>query len=155
MDGRIRFNSYFPPYVYGRSGFVQIWNWFQNRRYSHRAKSVRPAPPPPSKMTPSGADRITHATASSAFRAAQTPAIAGAHPGSSTSAGDSSFPFIYLLLSMLLHDLRAPDTRTAFMRAPNRCLLRVLWIVVAVLTPAVRKIWMIMNLDYHLFSFPL
>lgn len=149
------FNFLFsPPYI-TRSRIIQVWNWFQNRRYSHRAKSVRPAPPPPSKMTPSGADRITHATASSAFRAAQTPAIAGAHPGSSTSAGDSSFPFIYLLLSMLLHDLRAPDTRIAFMRAPNTCLLSVLWIVVAVLTPAVRKIWMIMNLDYHLFSFPL
>ncbi|TVU02950.1 hypothetical protein EJB05_51529 [Eragrostis curvula] len=66
----------------------QVWNWFQNRRYSHRAKNVRPAPPPAAKMTPSGADHLQHATASSAFRAAQTPAAAaGAHPGSSPAAG--------------------------------------------------------------------
>ncbi|KAK3133077.1 hypothetical protein QOZ80_6AG0531800 [Eleusine coracana subsp. coracana] len=68
----------------------QVWNWFQNRRYSHRAKNVRPPPQPPSKMTPTGADRLQHATASSAFRAAQAPpAAAGAHPGSSPAAGKS------------------------------------------------------------------
>ncbi|XP_062199215.1 protein SAWADEE HOMEODOMAIN HOMOLOG 2-like [Phragmites australis] len=73
-----------------RSGKVaiqpkQVWNWFQNRRYSHRAKTTRSAPPP-AKMTPSGADHHHHAVSSSAFRAAQ-PSSAAALPGSSPSSG--------------------------------------------------------------------
>jgi DNA primase len=58
----------------------------QNRRYSHRAKTTRAAPPPAAKMTPSGADHIQHAANSSAFRAAQ-PSAAAAHHGSSPSTG--------------------------------------------------------------------
>nr|CAB3456779.1 unnamed protein product [Digitaria exilis] len=67
----------------------QVWNWFQNRRYSHRAKTTsRAAPPPATKMTPSGADHIQHATSSSAFRAAaQQPSAAAGHHGSSPAAG--------------------------------------------------------------------
>ncbi|KAL6655780.1 hypothetical protein ACP70R_006606 [Stipagrostis hirtigluma subsp. patula] len=67
----------------------QVWNWFQNRRYSHRAKTTRAAPPPPAKMTPSGADHHHHAIPSSAFRAAaaQPSSAAAAHPGSSPSSG--------------------------------------------------------------------
>ncbi|RCV11270.1 hypothetical protein SETIT_2G172900v2 [Setaria italica] len=64
----------------------QVWNWFQNRRYSHRAKTTRAAPPPAAKMTPSGADHLQHAANSSAFRAGQPSAVA-AHHGSSPSAG--------------------------------------------------------------------
>ncbi|XP_062193270.1 protein SAWADEE HOMEODOMAIN HOMOLOG 2-like [Phragmites australis] len=66
----------------------QVWNWFQNRRYSHRAKTTRVAPPP-AKMTPSGADHQQHAASSAAFRAAQ-PSTAAAHPGSSPSSGKNS-----------------------------------------------------------------
>lgn len=64
----------------------QVWNWFQNRRYSHRAKTTKAAPPPPpTKMTPSGADHHQHAANPSAFRAAQSSSAAAMHHGSSTS----------------------------------------------------------------------
>ncbi|ONM54163.1 Protein SAWADEE HOMEODOMAIN HOMOLOG 2 [Zea mays] len=65
----------------------QVWNWFQNRRYSHRAKTTRVVPSPPAKMTPSGADHHQHAANASAFRAAQPSSVAVAHHGSS-STGD-------------------------------------------------------------------
>ncbi|CAN6173938.1 unnamed protein product [Urochloa humidicola] len=65
----------------------QVWNWFQNRRYSHRAKTTRAAPPPPAKMTPSGADHLQHAANPSAFRAGHPSAAH--HHGSSPSAGKS------------------------------------------------------------------
>ncbi|ONM21522.1 Protein SAWADEE HOMEODOMAIN HOMOLOG 2 [Zea mays] len=65
----------------------QVWNWFQNRRYSHRAKTPRAASSPPAKMTPSGADHHQHAANASAFRAAQLSSVAAAHHGSS-STGD-------------------------------------------------------------------
>ncbi|KAL6846378.1 hypothetical protein ACP4OV_023826 [Aristida adscensionis] len=67
----------------------QVWNWFQNRRYSHRAKTTRAAPPPPAKMTPTGADHHHHAVPASAFRAAH-PSTAAAHPGSSPSSGKNT-----------------------------------------------------------------
>ncbi|KAJ1289228.1 hypothetical protein BS78_02G148300 [Paspalum vaginatum] len=67
----------------------QVWNWFQNRRYSHRAKTTKATPPPPlppaAKMTPSGADHHQHAANPSAFRAAHTSPAAAMHHGSSTS----------------------------------------------------------------------
>uniref|UniRef100_A0A804MMP8 Homeobox domain-containing protein n=1 Tax=Zea mays TaxID=4577 RepID=A0A804MMP8_MAIZE len=63
----------------------QVWNWFQNRRYSHRAKTPRAASSPPAKMTPSGADHHQHAANASAFRAAQLSSVAAAHHGSSST----------------------------------------------------------------------
>ncbi|ONM21520.1 Protein SAWADEE HOMEODOMAIN HOMOLOG 2 [Zea mays] len=65
----------------------QVWNWFQNRRYSHRAKTPRAASSPPAKMTPSGADHHQHAANASAFRAAQLSSVAAAHHGSSSTGG--------------------------------------------------------------------
>ncbi|GJN34222.1 hypothetical protein PR202_gb22868 [Eleusine coracana subsp. coracana] len=104
----------------------QVWNWFQNRRYSHRAKNVRPAPQPPSKMTPTGADRLQHATASSAFRAAQAPtAAAGAHPGKSgtevapvefeaKSARDGAWYDVAAFLSHRMFESGDPEVRVRF-----------------------------------------
>ncbi|VAI73543.1 unnamed protein product [Triticum turgidum subsp. durum] len=36
--------------------YKQVWNWFQNRRYSQRARTPRGAPPPQGKMLPTGAE---------------------------------------------------------------------------------------------------
>uniref|UniRef100_A0A0E0LBP5 Homeobox domain-containing protein n=1 Tax=Oryza punctata TaxID=4537 RepID=A0A0E0LBP5_ORYPU len=59
----------------------QVWNWFQNRRYSHRSRSSR-GPPPlmQTKMLPTGSDEHK----SSPFRAMPS---ASAHSGSPSGKG--------------------------------------------------------------------
>ncbi|CAD6219750.1 unnamed protein product [Miscanthus lutarioriparius] len=108
----------------------QVWNWFQNRRYSHRAKSTRAAPSPPAKMTPSGADHHQHAANASAFRAAQPSSVAAAHHGSSPtgknpvegvsvefeakSARDGAWYDVAAFLSQRLFETGEPEVRVRF-----------------------------------------
>jgi len=108
----------------------QVWNWFQNRRYSHRAKSTRAVPSPPAKMTPSGADHHQHAANASAFRAAQPSSVAAAHHGASPtgknpvegvsvefeakSARDGAWYDVAASLSQRLFETGEPEVRVRF-----------------------------------------
>jgi len=108
----------------------QVWNWFQNRRYSHRAKTTRVVPSPPAKMTPSGADHHQHAANASAFRAAQPSSVAVAHHGSSStgknpmegvsvefeakSARDGAWYDVAAFLSHRLFESGDPEVRVRF-----------------------------------------
>ncbi|KAL5657864.1 hypothetical protein ACJX0J_031027, partial [Zea mays] len=107
-----------------------VWNWFQNRRYSHRAKTTRVVPSPPAKMTPSGADHHQHAANASAFRAAQPSSVAVAHHGSSStgknpmegvsvefeakSARDGAWYDVAAFLSHRLFESGDPEVRVRF-----------------------------------------
>ncbi|KAL5677386.1 hypothetical protein ACJX0J_013517, partial [Zea mays] len=107
-----------------------VWNWFQNRRYSHRAKTPRAASSPPAKMTPSGADHHQHAANASAFRAAQLSSVAAAHHGSSStgknpvesvsvefeakSARDGAWYDVAAFLSHRLFESGDPEVRVRF-----------------------------------------
>ncbi|XP_040381263.1 protein SAWADEE HOMEODOMAIN HOMOLOG 2 [Oryza brachyantha] len=69
----------------GRAGKVpvqpkQVWNWFQNRRYSHRSRTSRGPPLMQTKMLPTGSDEHK----SAAFRAMPS---ASAHSGSPSGKG--------------------------------------------------------------------
>lgn len=77
LPGDTRRARLIPIYV-GFCGSAQVWNWFQNRRYSQRARTPRGAPPPQGKMLPTGAEE--HHPAS--FRAqGSSSSYPGSHSG--------------------------------------------------------------------------
>uniref|UniRef100_A0ACD6AEB9 Uncharacterized protein n=1 Tax=Avena sativa TaxID=4498 RepID=A0ACD6AEB9_AVESA len=56
----------------------QVWNWFQNRRYSQRSRTTRGSPLPQGKMLPTGAEEHHP----SSFRAQPSSSgHSGSHPG--------------------------------------------------------------------------
>ena len=102
--------------------YKQVWNWFQNRRYSQRARTPRGAPPPQGKMLPTGAEE--HHPAS--FRAqGSSSSYPGSHSGKSASDGgqaefeaksarDGAWYDVAAFLSHRLFETGDPEVKVRF-----------------------------------------
>ncbi|KAM0856370.1 hypothetical protein ACQ4PT_049185 [Festuca glaucescens] len=103
----------------------QVWNWFQNRRYSQRSRTTRgsPLPLPQGKMLPTGAEE--HHPASFIRAQPSSSGHSGSHPGKNPSDGgqvefeaksarDGAWYDVAAFLSHRLFETGDPEVRVRF-----------------------------------------
>lgn len=98
----------------------QVWNWFQNRRYSQRNRTTRGAPLPQGKMLPTGAADEHHSasfgaqSASSVYPTGKNSSNGGQVDFEAKSARDGAWYDVAHFLSHRLFETGEPEVRVRF-----------------------------------------